>query len=129
MFRDTLLDQLTGNNTRPNKFTIGMGKLIRAAREEAGYSQRDLAEVIHRRQAALSDMENGKMEPDASTLLLLSSCLNKPIGYFFPEPYKPDKSLEPLSDEIKELLLHLEKLSYNDLIKFTAQVKALEKLK
>ncbi len=79
-----LVDQFFAGGTRPNRFTTGMGKLIKAAREEAGVSQRDLAERIYRRQAALSDMENGKMEPDASTLLLLSEYLKKPISYFFP---------------------------------------------
>lgn len=60
-----------------------MGELIRKAREEAGFSQRELAERIYRCQAALSDMENGKMEPNASTLTLLSHYLNMSITYFF----------------------------------------------
>ncbi len=75
----------------PNRFTIGMGELIRQAREESGFSQRELASKIYRRQAALSDIENGKMEPNTSTLVFLSYNLNKPILYFFPEPYKPEK--------------------------------------
>jgi transcriptional regulator with XRE-family HTH domain len=128
MFKDTLLDALTGMNTRPNKFTVGMGKLIRSAREEAGYNQRDLSELIYRRQAALSDMENGKIEPDATTLLLLSHNLNKPLSYFFPEPYKPDKKLEQLTEEEKELLIQAKKLNKDDLKKVIAQIKAVVEL-
>lgn len=120
-----MLDQLFGNNTRPNKFTIGMGKLIRSAREETGLSQRDLAEKIYRRQAALSDMENGKMEPDASTLLLLGYHLDKPISFFYPEPYKPNQKLDALNEIETELLLYVRKLEKVDVTKLTAQVRAL----
>ncbi|OGN81242.1 MAG: hypothetical protein A2X24_12955 [Chloroflexi bacterium GWB2_54_36] len=105
-----------------------MGKLIRAAREETGYSQRELAELIYRRQAALSDIENGKMEPDSSTLLLLSHYLEKPIGYFFPPPWKPsiDTSLSDLEDEA---LLLIKKLDEDDLRRLLAQIRALVTLK
>jgi transcriptional regulator with XRE-family HTH domain len=61
-----------------------MGELIFKAREEAGFSQRVLAGRIYRRQVALSDMENGKMETNASTLVYLAFNLNKPITYFPP---------------------------------------------
>lgn len=128
MLKDTLLDALTGMNTRPNKFTVGMGKLIRSTREEEGYSQRDLAELIYRRQAALSDMENGKMEPDASTLLLLAYNLNKPLSFFYPEPYKPDKELDQLTEDEKELLIQTKKLNKDDLKKIIAQIKAIADL-
>jgi transcriptional regulator with XRE-family HTH domain len=128
MFRDSFLDQLTGNDTRPNKFTIGMGKLIRLAREEAGYNQRDLAELIYRRQAALSDMENGKMEPDATTLLLLAHHLKKPITYFYPPQWKPLITKEQLSESEEELFILIRKLNENDLKKVIAQIKAVVNL-
>ncbi len=67
---DRISEKLAAGDV-PNKFTIKMGELIRNAREDSGLSQRELAELIYRRQAALSDMENGKMEPNASTLTLL----------------------------------------------------------
>lgn len=128
MFLDALLDSLSGNNTRPNRFTIGMGKLIRAAREEAGFSQRELAEKIYRRQAALSDMENGKMEPDASTLFILSFILNKPLSYFFPEPWKRGIKVDDLTELQTELLQQAKKLSDYDLKRLIAQAKALANL-
>lgn len=125
MFRESLLDELTGINTRPNKLSIGMGKLIKAAREEAGYSQRELAERIYRRQAALSDMENGKMEPDATTLLLLSYCLEKPITYFFPTRYVSQSIHFDLTESELEILLLIRKLSKSDLRKLIAQIRAI----
>lgn len=124
MLRDILLDQLAGNNTRPNKFTIGMGKLIRVARENMGYSQRDLAELIHRRQAALSDMENGKMEPDASTLCLLAYVLNKPLISFFPEPWKSNVFGE-IGEYEQELMILYKKLDSKDQKTVLIQLRAL----
>jgi len=83
-FPNSLLEKFTSGDM-PNHFTRAMGELIRKAREDSGFSQRDLAQKIYRRQAALSEMENGKMEPNTSTLTLLSYHLNKPISYFSPE--------------------------------------------
>ncbi len=42
---EEFLEKLMGNElTVPNEFTLEMGKLIRAAREEEGLSQTELAE-------------------------------------------------------------------------------------
>ncbi len=122
-----VLDQLLENLNKgsvPNHFTSGMGELIRKAREEAGLSQRDLASKIYRRQAALSEMENGLMQPDAETLLNFSHHLGKPITYFYPAPYKPDLQSEELSEKEKELLIQTRRLSEDDLRRIIAQVKA-----
>lgn len=124
---DSLYEKFSVGDT-PNRFTIEMGKLIRQAREEAGFSQRELASKIYRRQAALSDMENGKMEPNASTLLLLSYHLNKPISYFFPDQYSPQKKLDNLSDLEKEILFYIGQLEKNDQNKILAQIKAISNL-
>ena len=61
-----------------------MGKLIRLARDEIGMSQARLAELLGRRQAYVSDLETGKTEPNATTLVQLSYFLRKPVAYFFP---------------------------------------------
>jgi len=116
-FLDSLLEKLSAGDM-PNHFTIAMGKLIRQAREESGY----------RRQAALSDMENGKMEPNASTLTLLSYYLNKPISYFFPDRYTPEKNLGELTDREKEILMYVKQLDKSDQIRILAQLQALSKL-
>lgn len=128
MFLDSLLNSLSGKNIRPNKFTIGMRELILAAREEAELNQRELAEKIYRRQAALSDMENGKMEPDASTILLMAHALQKPISYFFPYPWKTTIEFTGLSEKEEDLLIQAKRLSPDDLIRLIAQAKALASL-
>jgi transcriptional regulator with XRE-family HTH domain len=69
----------------PNEFTIGFGKLLKAAREEKGYSQTILAKKLSRRQAMISEIESGKIETDIQTLVLFSLELEKPISYFIPE--------------------------------------------
>jgi transcriptional regulator with XRE-family HTH domain len=112
----------------PNHFTKGMGELIKKAREEAGLSQRELSSLIYRRQAALSEMENGLMQPDAGTLFILSSILKKPITYFYPAPFKLDHQTEELSEMEKELIIQVEQLSEDDLKRIIAQVKALVSL-
>ena len=115
-----------GESVLPNKFTKAMGMLIRDARKEAHLSQAELAQKIYKRQAAISDMENGKMEPNASTLLIMSYALNKPIGYFYPrnqgivELYEND-----LRPEEQELIFHVRRLDKEELPKLIAQTKAL----
>jgi transcriptional regulator with XRE-family HTH domain len=124
---DSFREKLSAGDL-PNKFTLKMGELIRKAREEAGFSQRELAERIYRRQAALSDIENGKMEPNASTLVYLAFNLNKPISYFFPKPYNPESDLDYLSELEKEILLYAKQLNEDDQVRILAQLKALNEL-
>jgi len=126
--RDRLSEKFTAGDI-PNTFTLRMGELIRKAREEAGFSQRELAERIYRRQAALSDIENGKMEPNASTLVYLALNLNKPISYFFPKPYNPASNLEDLTNLEKEILIFTKQLEKSDQIRILAQLRALSELK
>jgi transcriptional regulator with XRE-family HTH domain len=88
---------------RPNKFTRAMGQLIKDARDERGLSQTELSELVYRRQAAISEMENGKMEVDASTLMPLAAALEKPLTYFFPRPWVrhvPQEDLSPVEQEL-----------------------------
>lgn len=112
----------------PNKFTLGMGKLIRDARAEEGYSQAELAQLIHRRQASLSDMENGKMQPAAETLLFLSIALRKPLSYFFPGHYGERIRLEKIDPLEQELLMQAHRLDDDDLRRLIAQARALVNL-
>jgi transcriptional regulator with XRE-family HTH domain len=103
MALDRFLDFLAYGEPRPNKFTIYLGEQIKKAREEAKMSQKELAELIYKRQATVSDIENGKGEVDTSTLALLAHVLNKPFGYFYPRSlYKEIKqeSLSPLENEL-----------------------------
>jgi len=96
--------------SRPNSFTRWMGERIREARQERGLSQEELARNVGRSRPAISQMETGKMEPDASTLLSLALHLRKPLVYFFPPTYTT--SLEPKvqSVEAQELLVLFDRL-------------------
>lgn len=102
MVLDSIRDLIADKDSTPNKFTKAMGELIRKAREEAGISQAELSQKIYRRQATLSDIENGKTEANISTLILLAAALDKPPSYFYPsflyQEMKPDK-LSPIEQE------------------------------
>jgi len=91
----------------PNRHTLKMGELIRKAREEAGLTQEELAKKTYRKKLAVHQMETGKVEINAWTIVYLSEALKKPITYFYPEwdtEYDPKE--DDLSDLEKELILN-----------------------
>lgn len=116
----------TGQGTVPNKFTIGMGELIKQARLDANLTQAELAKQIYVRQATLSRFESGMLELKVQDLLMLSYHLEKPITYFFPYPYlgytEEDEDGKKLTDQLQILA---SRLSRDDLRKVLAQVKAI----
>lgn len=121
-----LIDSFLGKNSElPNKFTVAMGALIRKARQEENITQSELAEKTYFRQAAISDIENGKREATSSELLYFSVALNKPITYFFPEIFINEPDYEHLTLLEKELIIHARHLQIDDLRRVIAQVKAL----
>jgi len=94
----------------PTAFTEAVGRRMREAREERGLSQKRLAERIKRRQAAISAMENGTMQPDATTLVVMAEALQKPITFFFPPPWGPRVARGDLSYDEQALLLEFRRL-------------------
>ena len=83
---EEFLKNLMGNElTVPNEFTLEMGKLIRAAREEEGLSQTELAEICSDLHEWRNDFETGKIEIGILTLVQLAIVFGKPISYFIPE--------------------------------------------
>lgn len=101
---------ISPKNPLPTDFTVAVGQRIRQAREERGLSQMELANRIARRQAAVSDMERGQMEPDTTTLVMLAKVLEKPVTYFFPAPWYEHIETEDLTDEEYALLLSFRRL-------------------
>ncbi len=69
-----------------NKVNRYIREKIKAAREEAGESQEDLARVLYKGRVAISDLERGRVNVDASELVSIAVHYYKPIAYFFP-PY------------------------------------------
>ena len=128
MALDHFVDWLSQQGNLPNRPTTGMGELVRRARLEAGLSQAELAKLIHRRQAALSDIENGKIRVDTETIVYLATNLNKPVSYFFPERLVPRVSPERISIPEQELLLLAKQLNSNDLKRLIAIARALVNL-
>ena len=72
-----------------------MGQRIRAARLEAGLSQRELAGEEMTRNM-LSTLEHDGAKPSVSTLIYLSDKLCKPVGYFFGEIGLDPETVEKL---------------------------------
>lgn len=97
----------------PNKFTLAMGELIKQAREEMGWTQEQLAQVVYRRRPSISEMESGKMIPDSITLFLMAVNLHKPFAYFIPEFYRRQLPQEKLSLEEQELIAQFRRLGDN----------------
>jgi len=94
-----------------------VGVQIRKARQQMGMSQARLAEILSRRQAYISDLENGKAEPSASMLVQLAYVLRKPVSFFFPREYRNFEqdwatTKKELSVEEQELITKLRRISY-----------------
>ena len=112
--------------SRPNRFTWYLGAAIRKAREEKGISQVDLAKLISSRRATLSDIENGKTEPDTITLADLAKYLEKPLSYFYPDFIYNEIKQESLTPLESELLIHYRQIWDEHLQRVAIdQVKAL----
>lgn len=112
----------------PDFFVASVGQLIRQAREEAGFNQAQLAEQIHRRQASLSEMENGKMQPDATTLMRLAIALKKPVSYFFPPWFRDMAGPEGENEDERRLLKAFRQLNSRHYQRIAVhQVEALAK--
>lgn len=55
---------------------------LRKAREEKGFSQKDLAIRVGLSDKSISIYEKGSVYPPVTNLLKIAEELNKPIGYF-----------------------------------------------
>lgn len=105
-----MLDSPFVKESLPNKFSLALGKSIKAAREEKGFNQVQLAKTIHKRRASVSQMENGKMMPDVFDLLLIAHSLEKPLMYFIPKFARGVPPADELNEEEQELLLQFRRI-------------------
>lgn len=112
---DRLIELLGDKEPIPSKLTIGMGKRVKQAREDAGLSQAELGGRIYRRRATISDIENGKSELTVTTLALLAAALDKPLTYFLPWYVYVNMKSEDLDPPAQELLLQFRKIWSEDL--------------
>lgn len=117
--------QLDDPNTSHDLLAKDMGKRIRRARIDSGLTQEELAQAIQRRQASVSDIENGKMEMTVVTLAMMANTLEKPISYFFPDWLMDVLQPEEMKPAEAELLSLAQRLPSEDLERITIQVRAL----
>lgn len=110
MALDFITKLVSDDDPTPNKFTIAMGKLIKEARNQAGFSQKELAELINRKQTTVSDIENGKIEVNSGVLVLIAAALDKPLTYFFPSFVYRELKEEKFSSLEHELILEFRKI-------------------
>ncbi len=68
-----------------DSFSVEIGKRIRQARVESHLNQTELADKLNKKQTSISEIERGKIEITASTLLKIAITLEKPVSYFFPQ--------------------------------------------
>jgi transcriptional regulator with XRE-family HTH domain len=78
--------------------------LVRQARVDSGLSQAELTEKIYRRRATFSNIENGKVVLDTTTIALLAYYLQKPITYFFPASLYRNLKQDELTHLEQELI-------------------------
>jgi transcriptional regulator with XRE-family HTH domain len=104
---------------------MSVGDNIRKSREEAGYTQKQLAEIIHVKETYISAMERGLRRPGKKILPLLCASLGvneKTILFGAREEYQ-----RVLSYEEKVLLAAAEGLSNDQLreaIQYMMKLKA-----
>lgn len=62
----------------------GLAAKLRAARAQAGLTQRELAAIVGCSRGSIADYETGRCEPDPTRLAALAVAMGVPLGYFFP---------------------------------------------
>lgn len=102
---DIIRDFFAESGDRPNRFTLYMGDRIRAAREEMGMSEEELARRLDLRPLALLDIEDGKSEAYSNSFVQLAYHLRKPLAYFLPQFVYAEIKQEELDPLDQELLL------------------------
>lgn len=75
--------QATTRRPRPNPIALLVGTNIRAAREEAGLKQRELARALDCETARVSEWENGYHRPNDGTLVRIAERLRREYVWFF----------------------------------------------
>jgi transcriptional regulator with XRE-family HTH domain len=94
-----------------------IAKRVRETRKQKGMTQSDIAFVLDKTPATVSDMERGKIQISASDLFKIANALNKPIEYFYGEEYG--------NQEIQDLVFLIRKQAPDYQAKIIEQTKML----
>lgn len=64
-----------------------IAKKVKETRKMRGLTQSDVAKVLNKTSATVSDIERGKIQISASDLFKIANVLNKPIEFFFGDEF------------------------------------------
>jgi len=68
---------------------LPVGHRVRAAREAAGMSQEQLADVVGVTRNTVYNLESESTKPKADTLWRIAQATGKPLDWFFQDPSRP----------------------------------------
>ncbi len=84
-------------------FKLCLQKMLRNVRLSCGFSQRQVAEVLHMSRSTYTYYECGKTSPDVGTLRALATLYDVPAEIFmFPEKYADMEGLEKVKGKDRE---------------------------
>ena len=111
-----------------DKLTDFIRERIKQARGEKGLSQRELAKIIERSNAYISQVERGLMDAGVIDLVAVSFALDKPIKYFLP---LDEKTAGELDWQEQQLIEQFRKIGDDALkgaaVKHVAELAKLDK--
>lgn len=92
-----------------------IGHKLKQARQEAGYTQDEMADLLGLSQVGYSAFERGRTLISIEYLLQLPRILDRPITYFLPDSAvspaeKRDPALDPLYQEVTNLWTELDRV-------------------
>lgn len=91
-----------------------LGEKLRHLRKERGLTQQELAEKVMVAPSTIGMYEQGRREPDTSTLSKLSQVLHVSVDYLLSEGQEDaDKDIEDVIAEIRQRLLTNGQLMFN----------------
>ena len=95
-----------------------LGKRIRTARIQAGYTQEDVAEKVGVSRTAVSQWEIGDIEPKISNLIAVAEALNVSTDYLLGIEDGDGRDVFDLSEEarsaLKKFIIEVRKKECND---------------
>lgn len=95
--------------------TANIGERIKAARKNAGLTQKELGDILGVSFQAIAQWETGKRNPKMTTLWRLSEALHIPADYFspfspYPQDFKAALQLRQQMSENRECAEYIEKI-------------------
>lgn len=92
---------------------LSLGQKIRYARRSLGMSQKELGEMLHLSDKAVSAYEVGRAVPPIETLKDISKFTSKPMSYFINESTKTEQTIAEKIASIEEELRQIKEMLSN----------------